>query len=540
MKISGIKTSLSEIKKNGLSMKRRLAVYIAILLCLFLVLIGVVLNLLGILNITPYRLQNTFARTLEETTLRFETQTDLNAAHALSFAKRLSSVTEHFLTKHGVRFEALENNIALIDELQLEIYNIIGANMHYADCSGAFFILNTTVNNALEEEDRSAVYLKFSYLHSQSMVNHQTSMLYGSSALSKEYGADYHSAWHLELPVGAYAEIDELFSVSKNSFDGRYILSSVYNIPDTWESVRFLCVPVFDSRDRLLGVCGFEISNLYFTLSHQSHDDELENIVHGLFTKTEDGTFVGQISGNQSGYTPSGTGVLTVSPGKSMDSFTYAGESFVGKYCEITLGENELITAVMVPEYTYENLLWWSYFRVFILLLAITLLMLFVCFYFSHKYMQPILKGFEHIKSNASPDMQIKIPEIDDLFRFLSEKDRGYEDEITSLTRLRDEAKDEYTKIQSKLDRVVDRHKSEVDPEFYEIFRTNLRKLTAKEREVFDLYLEGKSAKEIQETLLINPNTLKYHNKNIYSKLGVTSRKELLLYAAVLNQENFT
>ncbi len=538
MKISSIKDSLSKIKKNGLSMKRRLAVYIAILLCLFLVLIGVILNLLGILNITPYRLQDTFERKLTETNLKFENDVDLNAAHAISFGERISSVTEHFLAKNNISFEELENNIELIDELQLEIYNIIGANMHYADCSGAFFILNTTVNNTLADEHRSAVYLKFSYLHSQSTVNHQTSMLYGSSALSKEYGADYHSSWHLEMPSGIYPDIDELFSVSKSSFDGTYILSSVYNIPETWESVRFLCVPVFDSRDRLIGVCGFEISSLYFTLSHKSHDDELENIVHGLFTRKDDGTYIGQISGNYSGYSPSDDGILTISPDKSMDTFTYAGEEFVGKYDEIALGESELVSAVMVPSYTYEKLLWWSYFRVFIVLMVIICLTLFVCMYFSHKYMKPILKSFEHIKNSSVPDTQVKIPEIDDLFRYLSEKDRGYEDEITSLTRLRDEARDEYTKIQSQLDRVVSRHKSEVDPEFYEIFKTNLSKLTAKEREVFNLYLAGKTAKEIQELLIINPNTLKYHNKNIYSKLGVTSRKELLLYAAMLSQDN--
>ena len=31
--------------------------------------------------------------------------------------------------------------------------------------------------------------------------------------------------------------------------------------------------------------------------------------------------------------------------------------------------------------------------------------------------------------------------------------------------------------------------------------------------------------------------TLKFHNKNIYEKLGVSSRKELLRYAALMRQE---
>lgn len=50
------------------------------------------------------------------------------------------------------------------------------------------------------------------------------------------------------------------------------------------------------------------------------------------------------------------------------------------------------------------------------------------------------------------------------------------------------------------------------------------------------MYIEGKTGKDIQEILEITDNTLKYHNKNIYSKLGVKSRKELLVYAKELQK----
>ncbi len=539
MKIAQIKTALSNIRSSGLSMKRRLAVYTVVLLCLFLAFIGITLNLLGILNFTPDRIQDAFTHELEETNLRFENDMDLNAARAISFAEQLSAVTEHYLDRRNLNFEDLKNNISLIDELQLELYNIVGANMRYSNCSGAFFMLDTTVNSSMTEKYHSGIYLKFSYLRSQSMINHQISMLYGSSAISKEYGVDYYSSWHLEMPEGVYSEIDELFSASKSDMEDTYILTSVYSIPETWENVRFLCVPVFNERDRLIGVCGFEISSLYFSLSYNSHNPELENIVHGLFSETADGSFVGQISGNHSGYSPSAEGVLSIKDGKNIDTFTYGSETFAGKKSELTLGASTLVSAVMVPEYIYENLLLRSYFRMAAILLSIILLIILVCLYFSHKYMKPILKSLEHIKSNSAKDMQIKIPEIDDLFRFLADKDKGHEDEILRLTQLRDEAKEEYTRLQLQLEKVINRHKSSVDPEFYEIFKTNVHKLTSKEKEIFRMYLDGKTAKEIQDTLEINPNTLKYHNKNIYGKLGVTNRKELLLYAAMLKQEEF-
>ena len=72
------------------------------------------------------------------------------------------------------------------------------------------------------------------------------------------------------------------------------------------------------------------------------------------------------------------------------------------------------------------------------------------------------------------------------------------------------------------------------------MFTEQLITLTAREREVFNLYMEGKNSKEIMEIMCISANGLKWHNKNIYAKLGVPSRKELLRYAAIMKQKERT
>ena len=90
---------------------------------------------------------------------------------------------------------------------------------------------------------------------------------------------------------------------------------------------------------------------------------------------------------------------------------------------------------------------------------------------------------------------------------------------------------------QLELSRLAYSRKQEVDPELYQQFLDHLHTLTPTERTVFDLYIGAKSAKEIMELMGIKENTLKYHNKNIYSKLGVASRKELLRYAALMSQD---
>lgn len=53
-------------------------------------------------------------------------------------------------------------------------------------------------------------------------------------------------------------------------------------------------------------------------------------------------------------------------------------------------------------------------------------------------------------------------------------------------------------------------------------------KLTAREHEVTELLLQGKTYKNIGNELVISENTVKYYIKNIYSKIGVNSRDELI------------
>jgi len=65
-------------------------------------------------------------------------------------------------------------------------------------------------------------------------------------------------------------------------------------------------------------------------------------------------------------------------------------------------------------------------------------------------------------------------------------------------------------------------------------FLSQLPRLTPTEKIIYDHYLEGMGTREILTALCIKENTLKYHNKNIYGKLGVSSRKELLEIADAL------
>ncbi len=64
----------------------------------------------------------------------------------------------------------------------------------------------------------------------------------------------------------------------------------------------------------------------------------------------------------------------------------------------------------------------------------------------------------------------------------------------------------------------------------------SLHNISPREREIFELILKGYSNIEIQNELFISPHTVKNHNYNIYKKLGIRSRGELI--RKVMDSEN--
>lgn len=134
--------------------------------------------------------------------------------------------------------------------------------------------------------------------------------------------------------------------------------------------------------------------------------------------------------------------------------------------------------------------------------------------------------------------------EIEDLFVFLAEQDRINEDELNRLRREKIDAVTAVSELQSKFDetakeneRLAYSRKNEVDPDDYKQFLLGIQSLTAKERLVFDYYLEGKTVKEIIELVGFKESTIRFHNRNIYSKLGVSSLKQLLRFATIMKHD---
>lgn len=57
---------------------------------------------------------------------------------------------------------------------------------------------------------------------------------------------------------------DKLLHAKKNNISQQYILTDVAHLKESWEQSRLFLMPINSNNGRIIGICGFEISSVYF------------------------------------------------------------------------------------------------------------------------------------------------------------------------------------------------------------------------------------------------------------------------------------
>ena len=540
MKKVRLKLLFQHFRSVNLSLRKRFLLYIISAIVTFLALAMVLLNLFGIVNSANVQIMRDLNTWLSSSADSIEHDCDELAACAISFSHQLEAQIQNFLVENQLQFSDLRDNTQALTELQLQLYNTVYLNMQVAPASGTFYILNTTVNSTSETPLFNGIYLKYVNLSSENTVNNDFALYRGSYTTGKENDLTFHSGWNNENCTDFFEDCESVFP------DGvHYALSSVVEIPETWEKARYIYVPLRDRQEKIIGVCGFEISDLLFRLSHKTEDPRWGQLVCGLIDRHL-GDYYGQFNSNryQAGNTSSSLRLISKA---DYTQFDFGTESCVGTTRDIFLGNDTFTVAVMMPQAQYQKLVRNGQLQNAMIFLILGTLTLVCCVILSHKYVSPILKRIEQVKARESGGDPIYIREIDDLFAFLEARDVAYEARLEELEQERQAAEANATQtqkdyetalrqldlVQGELEQLAAAQHREIVLEEYEFFLCNLGTLTATEYKVYELYLAGKNAKQIAELLGISENTLKYHNKNIYSKLGISSRKQMLRFAAL-------
>ena len=159
--------------------------------------------------------------------------------------------------------------------------------------------------------------------------------------------------------------------------------------------------------------------------------------------------------------------------------------------------------AVCIPMADYQRLVLSGDLQMLLIGLFIAFFVVFCCIYFHRHILSPAFRQLE-------------------------------EDRQESRRRM-DELQLERQQMQTELSRLADVCRNESVPDAFQTFVAGIPTLTKTERRIFDGYAAGLRTREIAQQLDIKDSTLRFHNKNIYDKLGVSSLKQLQQFVAILN-----
>lgn len=539
---------LPNIVRKKQTLRRMLIRYICVLTILLCVLLLIGLYLTGSFTGTKQRIYET----LEFQTEIFERQIDMYykglAVMSVQLSNTATNILEDYLDENGIDFRDLNDSEVHIENLQEQLIDVLRHKLWEADCTGVFVMLDAQVNSSVEnsETSRTGIYLQRNSLE----VNDTRVLLYrGLAQNGKKHDCMPHRKWRLEFDTDLFPNYDTLKSKATLPLGQNYRITDVVLLPGTDQHVMLMTIPLLSEDETYYGLCGFEMNEGYFKQVF-SQPSELDRAVFCI-SKSSDKIDLSEAATLSAGilneyYLEPRESFSTEPFGGGLTEYIGKNEAYIGITKEIQLCPGECTSAisVLIPKQDYERILSGDMLRVILVIIVFSVFAVVLSTFFAKQYLRPVKNALDSIRTKEYSRDLAYTSEITDLFVYLAEQDRINEEELSRLRREKAEAVTTANELQSKFDetakqneRLAYSRKNEIDPYDYENFKNGLAMLTSKEKEVFDFYMHGKSVKEIMAALGLQESTVRFHNKNIYSKLGVHSLKQLLRYAAVMKQE---
>ena len=527
-KLDLIKNKLQKSSKSGIPMDIRLFLFLIVLVLTIILGVIAILLLTGTFTAGLSESEKIIEDELLHASKRISQQYVQFSSQAIEFSKGLSDSIEKKTGELGISLSNLQQHPEALEEILAGEFERALFSLQLSKSSGVFVILDATVNPYLPnaEKSRAGLYLRNMEPNIISATTPNIIVLRGFPSISRKNSLSLDAQWRMEFDISNapyfHRPIEAAKANSSLQLSRLYYWCPALTLPDTNEEVMLCSVPLIDSQGNVFGVCGLEISSMLFKLSHLPNRNTLKRMFCVLSPTTEDTMDLhkSMIAGGYSARLISrDNGKIKISDqGRYFNVYRHNPDSsFVGSHTPIALypadsafANEHWAAAVMIPEQDIVNSIIRLNMFLIVLLILLVIAGIAVSFFLSRKFLQPISEGFDIIKSqNLNEAPKTKIPEIDDLIEFL--KLRNQE--------LYQKAKQENLSI-SILDAFMD----------------NIKKLTPSELSVFNLYVEGYTAKEAAEKLFLSINTIKTHNKHIYTKLNIRSRDELLLYVNLLKE----
>lgn len=507
-------------KKQSMGMQRKLMLYwVSMILVVFAAVIFL-LSIAGAFSQNDEQLHEVLELHLQNTQDNLGGHLDRLTAQSLNLSKELSREIEGVLVQEDISLQEANDDPERLLKLQQVMYPLVNTTLQTSNCNGAYAILDATANTALAVADhsRSGIHLRYSNLSASDPVTPTVVYFRGIPDIARQKDLELHNRWNLEFDTDQIPGYRELVGTPLDRPAQCYFWSHRIDLKDTWESAMLLCVPIVGSDGTVYGVCGVEISALYFQLSYPALEGQFGSIVTVLAPfqdnrlQLSDG-LVGSVKGS---YLDGGE-TLVIHQSQYYNEYDTGSERYIGLHQTIPISMGEVgdtiwAVAILISQDSYAAYTAEVQGNWILAALGLLAALLVLAFFLARRFVRPITESLKRFQQEELPkqDLSSGISEVDELAEFLNARVRNQRLE-----------------------------QGELPPNIAELFDQFVARkdlLTEAERNILRYYIDGHEIADIPDLAFISMSTVRKHNRSIYGKLGVVSRDELMLYIDLLRR----
>ena len=261
LRLREMRSALEKAKTQGVSMQRRLVLYWFSMALAILAAVLLVVSLTGVFSNTAQKFGQSLTIQKHNTTSALAGQMDQLTAQSIALSEELTRELDKQLAAGGRTFSALNDDPGAIAAVETALYPALNTYLKSSACSGAVFCLDATANTALPgaATSRAGLYLRYSALRAIGATDQHVTCFRGAAETARSAQVQMHNRWNPELNVQAIPGYTQLLRASDGRLAERCLWTGRIALPDTWESVTLLCVPLLDSAGNVRGICGAEL-----------------------------------------------------------------------------------------------------------------------------------------------------------------------------------------------------------------------------------------------------------------------------------------
>lgn len=177
---------------------------------------------------------------------------DQLAVMGVNLSADMSALVDQQLAERKMAFDRLNDSPEVLNALEEEMIEPLCRSLRQTSCSGAFVLLDATVNTRMEgaEHSRAGLYVQKSGADTPTVPL----LLYrGNAEVGKTHSVMPHRKWRMEFQTDQFPDYDRWMTPGSAPLYQCYTLTERFSIPGTSEEVQLFCCLCGDRTARCTG-----------------------------------------------------------------------------------------------------------------------------------------------------------------------------------------------------------------------------------------------------------------------------------------------